>query len=299
MRSFIYNIGHFFNETGRIIRTNVLSYVFTVISMVLILMISGIVAAGWLISANLAEKLKQEAEISVYAEGGADADEGAVQSLAEKLKDIEGVRDVRVVSEEEAYLRMEDVLGDEADILTLFEENPFRAFIEVRIDITRTGDIIAAAGNLEGVGYIRDNRELLDQIESLTEGLLLAGYLIVLAVGVAALISVSHMIRQGIYANREQISTLKLLGAPGMFVSAPYIITGLFVSLLGGGAAAGGLSLLTGRIYGYMDGSLPFIPLPPQAETVAFTVSVIIIEAFVLGLAGSIFGLKTTVDKNG
>ncbi len=299
MRSFIYNIGHFFNETGRIIRTNVLSYVFTVISMVLILMISGIVAAGWLISANLAEKLKQEAEISVYAEGGADADEGAVQSLAEKLKDIEGVREVRVVSEEEAYLRMEDVLGDEADILTLFEENPFRAFIEVRIDIARTGDIIAAAGNLEGVGYIRDNRELLDQIESLTEGLLLAGYLIVLAVGVAALISVSHMIRQGIYANREQISTLKLLGAPGMFVSAPYIITGSFVSLLGGGAAAGGLILLTGRIYEYMDGSLPFIPLPPQAETAAFTVAVIIVEAFVLGLAGSIFGLKTAVDKNG
>lgn len=285
------NIWYFFAEAGRIVRTNKLSYVFTLLSMVLILLLSGIISAGWLASRHFADKLAYEAEIYVYAEEEEYA--GGLLELVRSVEAAEGVREARIVGRDEAYGRMEEILGDDAEILSLFDENPFRAFIEVKIDIGKAAEVADAVSSLHGVEYVRDNRELLEQVKNLMDGILLAGYLAIIAIGIAALISVSHIIRQGIYGNREQLYTLKLLGAPGAFTGTPYVITGFLLSLISGGAAAGILIFITGKVYAYIKETLPFIPIPAEDlitwPAVAFTIA----AGILLGIAGSIFGLKT------
>lgn len=291
MKSFLYNIGYFFKEAKKIIQLNLLSNVFSFLGTGLILFLLAMVVCGWNVSNQLVEMLQKEAEISAYF--NKDMDNQKVLELIETIKNIDGVSDAVLIDEAEAYGRMEEVLGEEAHILNLFKENPFEAYIEVRIHLDEIDAIVEDVKNIEGIDYVRDNKEVLERIQGITEGLKYLSYLIFAAVGITTLVIVSHMIRQGIYNNRDQINTLRLLGAPNSFIGFPFVLVGLLLTLGGGILASVLISALINAGYGQMSGTLPFIPLPPRDELLSGLLILIITTSIILGVAGSLFGLSS------
>lgn len=297
MKSFLSNLGYFLKEAGRIVRMNLLSNVFSFLGTGLVMFILGMIISGWWIGSQMVEMLQEEAEISAYFSENADTEE--VQRLVERIKAIDGVWQVRLVEEEEAYSRMEDVLGEEAHILKLFDDNPFEAFIEVRIHLDKMEEILEKVSALDGIEHVRDNKGVLERLQSITNGLKALGFLAIAAVGITTLVIVSHMIRQGIYNNREQISTLKLLGAPGSFIGFPYILVGLMLTLGGGILAVALISFVISRGYDMVSVSLLFIPLPSGKVLVTDLTRLLLAISAFLGIAGSLFGLSSTRDAEG
>lgn len=299
MKNLLYNIGYFLKEAKKIIQLNLLSNIFSLFGTGLILFIFAMVVSGWSISNRLVEMLQNEAEISAYFDEYTDKQEAL--KLIEAIKDIEGVSDAALIDELEAYGRMEEVLGEEAHILDLFGENPFEAYIEIRIHLDEIDAVLEDVKNLEGIDYVRDNREVLDRIQSITQGLKFLGYLIFVAVGITTLVIISHMIRQGIYNNRDQINTLRLLGAPNTFIGFPFVLVGLLLTLGGGVLSAVLIVVLINAGYGQLSGTLPFIPLPPRNELISGLLILIMAISIALGLAGSLFGLSSikNAENNG
>jgi len=290
MKNIFYNTGYFFKETKTIICTNLLSNIFSFFSTGLILFILAMVISGWWISSRVVEAIEGEAEISVYFDesiGTLDA-----SKLAEKVKAIDGVRDIRMVDAKEAYGRMEKILGKESRILNVFDDNPFSPFLEVKIHLEKMDSVLKSIETTQDVKYVRDNREILNRIRNISEILNLLGYLVIAAVGISTLVIISHLIRLGIENSREQINTLRLLGAPETFIAFPFLLEGLFLTLAGGALAVTMTSLALKYLYIQMTGPLPFIPLPPRGElTLGLAMLVMSLSAF-LGIAGSLFGLS-------
>jgi cell division transport system permease protein len=249
------------------------------------------VLTGWSVGDRLIGALRSEAEISAYYTVGTDKEE-AVQ-LVEKIKELKGVQTASYIDETEAKAQMENMLGNEADILGLFSENPFEAYIDIRINLEDMDLVLTEVGTLEGIDYVRDNRSVLEKIKNITDGLKIFGILVMFAVGITTLIIISHMIRQGIYNNKNQINTLRLLGAPNGFIGFPFVLAGVVLTLLGGGLAAGMIYLLVSRGYGYLGESLPFIPLPSMNEMRDQVCLLILLVSTALGLAGSLFGVSS------
>jgi cell division transport system permease protein len=297
MRTFFYNIGYFLLEAKRTIRFTPLANLFSVIGTGLILFLLGLVFAGWSIGDNLIEALNEEAEISAYFDDNTNQD-GALK-LVDTIKGIEGVLDARYIDESQAHDRMEEMLGEEAEILGLFEENPFEAFLEIRINLNNMDKVLTEVKSLEGIDYVRDNRNVLEQMKGITDGLKIFGVLIIIAVGITTLIIISHMIRQGIYNNKEQINTLRLLGAPNGFISFPFVLAGTFLTSLGGIFAAVMLFVLFQKGYQQLSGYIPFIPLP-SGDVLREKVSILILlVSLALGLAGSLFGVSSIRKEKG
>ena len=112
-----------------------------------------------------------------------------------------------------------------------------------------------------------------------------------MAVGITTLIILSHLIRQGIYINREQINTLRLLGAPSSFIGTPYILIGFVLMLVGGLVATGLIIMMINNTYGQISGVIPFLPLPAKEELVyKITIAIPSLSVF-LGIFGSLLGL--------
>ncbi len=289
MKTFFYNIGYFILEAARTIRFSPLSNFFSVVGTGLILFLLGIVCVGWSVGDRIVQMLEQEAEISAYITDTADP--AQIEELEQRILRINGVTEVTFISEEQAKSQMEKLLGEEARILELFDENPFERFLEVRIRLDRMDEVIAGLELLPGIDYVRDNREVLEQMRGITEGMKLGGAFLILAVGITTLIIISHMIRQGIYNNREQIKTLRLLGAPGGFIGFPFLLAGTLMTLLGGALAALVLYLMLQEGYRQLGEALLFLPLPGK-EMLQREVSMILLTvSAVLGLLGSLFGL--------
>ncbi|HYE11117.1 MAG TPA: permease-like cell division protein FtsX [Patescibacteria group bacterium] len=291
MKNFIYNIGYFLKETKTILQLNALSNIFSLLSTGLIFFILAMVMSGWWVSSQVVEAIQEEAEISVYYEESMDNYE--VMQLMERLKIVNGVREVRLIDESEAYQRMEEILGKEAGVLAYLEDNPFNSFIEVSIHMEEMDFVLGKINLMTGVDYIRDNREVLSRIENISGILKLLGYLIITAVGISTLVIIGHIIRLGIYNNREQINTLRLLGAHELFIAFPFLLVGMILTLGGGLLASAIAATAIKYIYAQMAGPLPFIPLPPQETLVSGIVMIVILLSAILGIVGSGFGLSS------
>lgn len=295
MKNFIYNAGYFVREAVTIMRLNLLSNVFSLLSTGLIFFILAMVVSGWWISSHIVEAIKDEAEINVYYAESIDA-EGA-REIVEKILGIDGVREARLVDADEALERMEKVLGKEARVLGLFDDNPFSPFIEVSINLESIDPILKALDSINGIEHVRDNRDVLERISGISVTMKLLGYLVVAAVGISTMVIISHIIRMGIYDNREQINTLRLMGAQEAFIAAPFILEGLFLNL-GGGALASALGAGSLRfVYERMAGPLAFIPLPPLDAITANLVILVMAMSTVLGVAGSCFGFSSSKGR--
>lgn len=291
MKNFFYNLGYFIKESNTIFRVDFLSNIFSIFSIGLIFFILSMIFSGWWISNEVVQVLQKEAEINVYLEEGLKDEE--INHLIQSIGRIDGVREARLVNEKESYNRMVDILGKESRILELFGDNPFSSFIEVKIHIDKIDSILETLSLLDEIQHIRDNKEVIDRLQKIITMLTVLGVLVITAVGISTLVVVSHIIRQGIYNNREMINTLKLLGAPDGFIGFPFLLEGLFLTV-GGGMLASALGAIVIH-YGYsqMGGSLPFIPLPSKEVVISSLTILTMSLSCILGIVGSLFGLSS------
>lgn len=295
MKNTFYNTGYFLKEVKTMIRINLLYHVLSAISISLIFFILSMVLSGWGVSSHVVEVLQREAEISVYCDEN--IDNSTALKLVEQIKTVEGVQEARVVDENEAYGRMEEILGKDARVLEFFDENPFSSFIEVKISLVEMDNILEELQFMSGIETVRDNREVLERLNSILDMLKVLGCLVVVAVSISTIVIISHIIRMGIYSNREQINTLRLLGAPEGFIVAPFLIQGLMLTIIGGIVATILASFLIQYIYTKMAGPLPFIPLPSSKELVSNLATIVMLVSLSIGAVGSLLGFLSSRNR--
>lgn len=279
-------------------RLNLLSNSLTIFSTGLIFFILAMIISGWGVSSYVIKVIQGDAEINVYLDEKLVMSDSGVLQLVDSIKGIEGVLEARVVDKNEAYSRMVEILGKDASVLTKFDDNPFNSFVELKINLGKIDPVLEKLNHMAGVEYIRDNREVLDRLRTIAGVMKLVGILVVVAVGISTIVIISHIIRLGISNNKEQINTLRLLGAPEAFIAFPFLLEGVLLTL-GGGLLA--VILAAGSIdylYTQMAGPLPFIPLPPREGLVASMALVVVSLSVVLGIVGSILGLPSVKNNN-
>jgi cell division transport system permease protein len=286
----LHNTGYFLKEVTRIIRLNFLSNLFSVLGTGLILFLLGLMVTGWNISNKVVERLEKEAEVSVYFYENVKNNQA--EEIMEYITSIDGVESARIVNQEEAYEQMQGILGEEAKVLELFHENPFEAYGEVRINLNQMDTVLNKISKVEGISYLRDNKSVLEQVQQLSNGLQIITYLVMFAVGITTLVIISHLIRQSIYNNKEQINTLRLLGAPDSFIGLPFLISGILLTVTGGLMATILIVFLVQMGYNQLAGTLPFIPLPDKRELLLELSILLPLVSIMLGILGSIFGLS-------
>ncbi len=291
MKNVYKNTPHFLKEARTIFRIDLLSNIFSIFSIGLILFILSLIVAGWWISNDIVQVIEQETEISIYFDE--DLHRGSIDDLLVKVGNIDGINQANLVSEDESYNRMVDILGQEARILGYFDENPFSQFIELKIEIEALDNILHDIESIDDIDYIRDNRQVIEKLQGIKRILEMLALFLLIAVGVSSVVIVSHIIRQGIYNNRDEINTLRLLGAPDYFIQIPFFIEGIFLTIAGGSIASLMWALLIKYGYTNINNILPFFPLAPANDLQWIIILFIIVFSFIIGLMGSVFGLKS------
>lgn len=288
----LFNLPYFFKEAGTLAKKDLSSYMLSSLSLVMIFFVLAMTAGIGYSMSFMSASLQSEAEISVYYDPGTDPDQ-----IALDLEKIEGVNEVLLIPADEAKDKMVQLLGDDSKILSLFDYNPFSEYLEVNIQLDKSETIADTAGLIDGVSYVRDNREVLDKLKDISSAFNLSGILIIIAVGAATVVLTSHIIRQGIYLNRDAIGTLKLLGAPDGFIYFPFVINGVLLSGSSGLLSLAITVMATSKIYNVLTGSLPFLVLPDQRFMTTGLIIFTISTALALGIAGSLIGIGSTKPK--
>src|SRR5207248_1102644 len=145
----------------------------------------------------------------------------------------------------QALSRLRVDLGDLSGSLEGLSQNPLPPSLEVtpREPLPPVGLRVLAAqlSQLPGVSEVEYGREWLDKLEALGRGLRAFGAGALLVVLGAALLVVANTIRLAVYARRDEIEIMKLVGATDGYVRAPFLLEGGLQGLIGAGMALGAI----------------------------------------------------------
>jgi cell division transport system permease protein len=305
------NVLHHLREAGILFRSNLFTNLMSLFSTTLVFLFLALILAGWRTTGHWVGLIRSGAEIQIFhriaestpepaSAGTADTMNAVIVDadvLADKIRQIPGVEAVAFVNADEARKRMTELMGGESDALAQFGENPFRPFLEARIRLEDMNNVLSAVSALDGVESVRDNRSILEMLIGLERALRALGMALGIAVGIFTLVLLSHIIRTGVIHNREQIRTLRLLGAPEFHIAFPFFLLGLFLSaggaLLAAGLVSGGISLFWVKI----TSPLPFLPLPAPQILQGGLFGILGGIGVLLGLLGTVSGLLSA--RNG
>jgi len=184
---------------------------------------------------------KSDLRVSVYLVDGAGAAD--VDALAAKVAAVPGVAQVERVGKDEALRRFKASFSDLADVPSELPTNPLPASLEVMLDSgpesrKAAGAVGAAAAGHPAVEEVRYDQAFLDRIEAVLDVARWGGAGLGIVVLTAVAFVVSGVLRLTVYARREEIDIMHLVGAPPMLVRGPFLVAG------GGQGLAGGLLAL-------------------------------------------------------
>ena len=196
---------------------------------------------------RVAEQMGQEVEISAYLTRGTPP--GAGFALAEALEQWPEVLAARYTSSEAALSAFRDTLGGDATLLDGLPPDVLPSSVELRIaPAAWTRETVEAlAAGLEArpeVEEVRFGREAIEQVNGFLSFARVAAWVVGAALCLGTILIVSNTIRLTVYARRDEIEIMSLVGATPAFVRAPFVIEGALQGLVGGAVALGILVLL-------------------------------------------------------
>jgi cell division transport system permease protein len=165
-----------------------------------------------------------------------------LDAATETLLTLPGVEEVRLVSKADALERAIRDLPEIADISSGLEVNPFPASLEIRFlpegRTTETVETVAAAA--EAFPFVEDVQYGREWVERLFFLRRIGGFTAVIlgaAFAAVATLIIGTAIRIAVFARREEIFIMRLVGARDSLIWRPFLLEGAATGLLGGSLA--------------------------------------------------------------
>ncbi|HEX2483840.1 MAG TPA: permease-like cell division protein FtsX [Myxococcota bacterium] len=211
---------------------------------------------------GLLERFGREVRLTAYATDGVTP--GAGPALAEKIGALPGVARAEWVSKDAALERFRRRLGGEAALLEGLEENPLPASVEVEVAPSHhssagLASLREALARLDGVEEVADGHAWVEGYARAVALLHAAAIGLGAVLGLAALLIVTNTIRLAVYARRDEIEILMLVGATRSFVAVPFLLEGLLQGVAGGLLALALLGLGFLALGGALAGAFAFV----------------------------------------
>jgi cell division transport system permease protein len=198
------------------------------------------VLGGFLaVTANL-ERLGAEwsnaAELSVYLKDDITADQR--RALEAVLAPSDLVAAHEYVSKPDALARFKQTFGDLAAAVDGVGGNPLPASLEVRLRpgpgvSSRVDDLAARLRPMAGVADVRYDRQWLTRVLSAINVIRGVGFVLGSVLTIAAALTVANVVRLALYARRDELDIMNLVGAPQAYVRGPFVMEGVLQGGIG------------------------------------------------------------------
>ena len=223
-----------------------------------------------------ARKLPERFFVVAYL--GDRVNEAQAQDIIASLKERSGIEKVKYVSKAEALKELRTSLKDAEYVLEGLNENPLPASIEIRFKKEAMGPesvktFVSSLKKIEGIEDVQYGEKFLLSIHSLKTAMETIG-LILTMVTISGIIFICYStVKILFYRRKEEIETLKLLGATRAFIRTPFVIEGAVIGVVGGVLSMFVVTAFYLSVFRQLSATLPivrtvvfpgelFLPLP-------------------------------------
>ncbi len=256
----------------------------------------GVLAAALGGAQRLVSAWAGEVRISAYLAEGADLEAARAAAAAAAPG-----RTVRAVTAAEALRGLAADLGEEGRVLAGVDPGVLPDAVEVAapgIGLAEARALAARLRAVPGVEEVDYGTAWLEGLERLVTRARGVAWLVFGVLALASAVLVSNTLRLAVFARREEIEIMKLVGATDAFVAAPFLLEGLFQGLLGGGLAAAALAAANAAALPRLRALVPAASALAPGDTVpAALLGALVAGGAAVGLLGSALSVARTLRR--
>ena len=197
--------------------------------------------AGWQEGVHVIAFLKDE--------GASGGPVNSHQTLLAEVQTWEEVNDAFYVDKAQAWEEYQEIFAGQEELL---EIDPTILPASIRIELVATELHQSVKFKLEQqqqvVLRVNTAAEQIEQLQNLSNVLRVLGIGLAGVLGLAAVVLIANTIRLAIYARRDEVEIMKLVGASNWYIRIPFLLEGLIEGIVGAGAAVLTVWLVVSRL---------------------------------------------------
>ena len=163
----------------------------------------------------------------------------AEDTLKNLFKRDADILEVKYISKDHALKELRQIMGNDSAILDGFEDNPLPSSFELKLkgellhpDLVK--EKAAQIKEMPGVEEVQYGEKWLSSLNKITEIMKISTILLGSIILIAIIFVTYSTIKIFFYRRKDEIETLKLLGATRTFIRFPFLLEGLFIGVAGG-----------------------------------------------------------------
>ncbi|MBI5158048.1 MAG: ABC transporter permease [Acidimicrobiia bacterium] len=216
------------------LRRNVLVVFAAVVAvLVMLTLVFGTIVLRWSIDQDIG---RWDDNVRVIAFLSDDLSLEDVDAIQAQIQQWDEVRDVVYFSKAEALVEFRELFADQQSLIDVVEEDPSVLPASLRIAPVQAADYSTITDRLVVIPGIREVSaadEAIDALVARSSRLQTFAFWIVVVLGGAAVVLIANTIRIAIFARRDEIGIMKLVGAGNWFVRIPFFLEGIIEGVLG------------------------------------------------------------------
>lgn len=234
-------------------------------------------------------------EVKVFLLDG--VDDAGIKEIEGKIKDIDGVKNVKFISKDEGLESMFEQWENKSYLLEEYkEDNPLPNAFKVNVkDIEKINDVAANIKLIPGVEDVRFLSEEVVHLLKISKYMQIGGFGLIVALIFISIFLISNTIKLSISSRKKEIEIMKYVGATNSYITGPYVFEGILIGLIAAVLAILVVKFGYSYIYEYIvvSNSSLLNEAIVSPESILDDFSIIFITLAVgIGMLGSIGSLK-------
>lgn len=232
---------YFFREGARgFYQAKLMTFV-SIVTIAIVLFIALCIGIGILNVRLLFTSAVEKADFVVYVKDATAADSSRLAGLVTAVKMFPQIKNTVLVDKDASWKRFASLYGQE--ILTAVEGNPLPVSVELSLKKEYLADasakkLAAALSSLDGVENVRYAGDWMAFLSRFQHWFYWTVFILAFLMVITLHLTISNTIKLTIYARRDLVQNMRLVGATRFFIAMPFIVEGMLQGFLGGAIAA-------------------------------------------------------------
>jgi len=233
----------FVSGAKHFVRSGVVSAATVLVMTVTLAIIGSMIFVSAILSSTL-HAIEDKVDVNVYFV--TDADQADIDALATKLRQLPEVMTVTYTSSDQALAQFRERHANDQLTLQALDElgdNPLGASLAIKAkdpsqyqtiaDLLTNDSALTEGSNsiIDRVNYYQ-NKTVIDRLSAAIDATERAGAGIVILFAIASAVIAIATIRIAIYASRDEIGVMRLVGASNWYIRGPFIVAGVMAGVL-------------------------------------------------------------------
>ena len=256
------------------------------------LMITGIFS---LVAYNIdlqIRELEGKSEIVIYIDESVSREDA--QALKSKITKIDNIKTADFVTKEQLFEDYLDSLGEDAYVMEeLRNDNPLRDSYQITMkDVSLHKETVEALEALDGVAASSSMQEVSDRLIQIRKVINLISVTLVALLGAVSVFIIANTVKLAMFARKEEIAVMKMVGATNHFIRAPFVVEGMFLGL----CAAVLAFFVQWGVYAYVSAQLAegtaILTMVAFAAVWKEVLAIMLGAGLLLGVGGSVITIR-------